>query len=212
VHAREARAGATVSLLYTGRSNVAHRLYEALGYVDVRAFPRAIRAVPATVGRPGRPWRWRSARRSDRRAIEALHRAGTADLYGFAPRPKGWWTNEPGWWVLERAGRAAGYARLEASGSGGLACTEAVAESPEAFRRLREGAERSARGRFLVLGSGSLGFWDARELEDLGYVRGSESFGVLMARTLPRARPADEVRAALGTDARVYAAFGSDGF
>lgn len=88
VHRREKAAGSKYSLLWTGRGQVAHSLYESLGYRDVYT-PEV-----ATLRRDNRnhsPRRYdlKGAKTGSTDPLEALHNKVTMGHLGFTPRPQG---------------------------------------------------------------------------------------------------------------------------
>ena len=86
VHRREKGAGTKFALLWTGRGQVAHNLYEKLGYVDVYTPELAVgRTSKNPVTSNG--YRMRKARSTDFGLIEKLHTEGTKGRPGFTPRP-----------------------------------------------------------------------------------------------------------------------------
>jgi len=86
VHRREKEAGLGLVLLWTGRGQVAHALYESLGYVDVYTPDLAMKRCGAVAAPRG--LKLRSVGASDVRVIEELHQKSTTGRPGFAPRPK----------------------------------------------------------------------------------------------------------------------------
>jgi hypothetical protein len=87
VHARERRAGSSFSLLWTSRSNMAHQLYESLGYRDVYTPDLAARKVPGRRVGKGRCV-LKTAKIGDAVKIERLHAVATRNRIGFTPRPE----------------------------------------------------------------------------------------------------------------------------
>ena len=88
VHRREAESGSRVVLLWTGHSNMAHNLYESIGYRDVYTPMLAMKWCGQRKSGP-RGYDLRPLRAGDERAIEDLHLAATKGRLGFTPRPKG---------------------------------------------------------------------------------------------------------------------------
>jgi len=88
VFKREREAGSSFALLWTSRSNVAHGLYNSLGYADVYTPELAVRWCGKQDARAS-PYRLRKARAADWALIERLHREATKGRVGFTPRPEG---------------------------------------------------------------------------------------------------------------------------
>ena len=88
VHRREKAAGVRFSLLWTGRGQVAHGLYNSMGYADVYTPELAIRKCDGQHPMP-RSYELKKARADDSDLIERLHRAATRGRIGFTPRPGG---------------------------------------------------------------------------------------------------------------------------
>lgn len=88
VHGREKEAGSSLSLLWTGRGQVAHGLYESLGYVDVYTPELAVLHCPRKLMKPKR-YELKRVRSEDVGRIEKLHAAATKGRLGFTPRHPG---------------------------------------------------------------------------------------------------------------------------
>ncbi len=88
VHRREKAAGSRFSLLWTSRGQVAHRLYEALGYVDVYTPDLAI-VYCARKGTKPRGYDLKKPRSDHVGLIEKLHAKATKGRPGFTPRHLG---------------------------------------------------------------------------------------------------------------------------
>jgi len=204
-HRRERAHGTPFSILYTGRSIIAHALYEKLGYCDIFDFPRGTRLISRTAAGPALPWRWRPARASDRARVEKLHARSVRGRYGFTRRGLDWRWGPRGYFVLEDDRRLRGYAKLERQGSV-YGSFEAAAESRTARRILLRAMEHQVAGRWLVLGGNVL----RESLPVMGrttYDISESSHSVLMAASLAgKMRPtaishelgADDPRFAIG--------------
>jgi GNAT superfamily N-acetyltransferase len=85
VHRREESAGNKFAVLWTGHSNVAHNLYNSMGYLDLYTPPLAMRRGGS---RPARPkgYELRKIRRGDAGIVEGLHADATRGRLGFTPR------------------------------------------------------------------------------------------------------------------------------
>ena len=206
VHRRERRSGSRFILLYTGRSIVAHGLYESLGYHDVLEFPRSVRLVPKRNRTLPRGWGWRKTIRDDRRPIEALRADRGRSRYGFSRKGVDWWPGPrqwfaPGahaWFVLERDRTVIGYASLTTDGQV-RACHEGLARTEPARSVLLRALEAESSGRWLLLGSPLVD--EFRKTPGLGaYTPESGSFGVLMAKSLDGPLRRSDLVHELGTD------------
>ncbi len=120
VHRREEASGKKFAMLWTGRSMVAHGLYEKLGYVDVYSPELAIRRIPRNTTKPT-GYRLRKARRDDFRPIERLHAEATKGRLGFTPRTPRYieivvqlgFASLEGLMVIEKRGEPVGYAQMQ---------------------------------------------------------------------------------------------------
>ena len=120
VHRRERDAGNRFVLLWTGRGQVAHALYNSMGYADIYTPELAIRkcGLP-TKSRKG--YELRKASAADLDVIERLHGKATQGHLGFTPRPKGivrsllglgFLTTEP-FRIVLRKGEPVGYGLIQ---------------------------------------------------------------------------------------------------
>ena len=205
-HRRERESGSPFMLLYTGRSIVAHTLYESLGYRDVLEFPRAVRLAPRTRRALPRGYRWRRAAPADRRPIEELRAELGRARCGFTRSGVAWWPgprpwfapSAHGWFVLEREGGIVGYASLRSEGRV-LACDEGMGRSAPARSLVLRSLESEASGRWLMLGSSTVDeFRNAPGFHD--YTLDRSSYGVLMARSLAGPVRRSDLAQELGTD------------
>jgi len=206
VHRRERENGSPFVFLYTGRSIVAHRLYESLGYHDVYDFPKAVRWVP--VARRGLPrgWRWRRATIDDRQSIVGLRAELGRARFGFTREGVDWWPGagrwfapeRDSWFVLEQGRNVVAYAGLRAEGEL-RACNEAMARTLAARHYLLRSLESEAPRAWLLLGAPVLA--ELRGVSGLrAYRRAPSSYSVLMARSLDRPLRSHELIHELGTD------------
>ena len=210
VHRRERSDGQRLSLLCTGRSNLARELYLKLGYQDI-FYPRAtLRYVdgPATRSPPG--YRVRRARASDASALARLHRRANAGSLGFAQRnPRSYRLRflsgnvaARNLFVAERSGRIEGYATLEAHPTWNRAA-EVIAPTPDVRSALMATLERRSRARWLVLGSGWFGGDNDPELARFGPL--TPSYGVMMACPLAPALRGRDLYQWLRSESRPFA-------
>ena len=206
VHRRERRSGSPFVLLYTGRSIVAHSLYEGLGYHDVLDFPRAARLAPKTLRPLPRGWRWRRAVPDDRRSIEELRTEMGRTRFGFTREGVDWWPVPPqwfaagplDWFVLEHDRSIVGYAGFTTEGQVRVS-NEGMARTDAARSFLSRSLEREASGSWLVIGS-SL-FHELRDVPGMrAYSVVKGSYSVLMARSLEGRPSRSGLIHELGTD------------
>jgi GNAT superfamily N-acetyltransferase len=85
VHRRERAAGSRIALLWTGHSNMAHNLYNSVGYLDLYTPPLAMRRIRGQLSKPN-GYELRKIKRGDSGVIEGLHAAATLARLGFTPR------------------------------------------------------------------------------------------------------------------------------
>ena len=186
VHRRERTAGRRLSLLCTGRSNLAHELYLKLGYQDI-FYPRtALRYIarPTTTAPPA--VRVRLARPADMEALDRVHRRANAGALGFARRyPHSFQVRfHPSvvgprkFLVAEREGRVVGYATLEPHPYWSRA-VEVIAPTPAIRQALMSAVERRSRGRWVVFASAWFSGDDDPELAQ--YSPLLPSYAVMMA-------------------------------
>jgi len=85
VHRREKGAGSRFAILWTNQSNMAHNLYNSMGYLDLYTPPLAMRRAGH---RPARPsgYELRKIKRADSGIVEGLHADATRGRLGFTPR------------------------------------------------------------------------------------------------------------------------------
>jgi GNAT superfamily N-acetyltransferase len=160
VHRRERSAGHRLSLLCTGRSNLAHELYLKLGYRDIFSPRSALRFVhrPTSDVPPG--IRVRRAGDHEAPALARVHHRANAGALGFTRRsPRSFRIRFlsgaialRNLFVAERQGRVEGYATLEPHTTWNRAA-EVVAPTLDVRRALMASLERRSKGRWLALAS-----------------------------------------------------------
>jgi len=205
-HRRERQSGSRFALLYTGRSIVAHSLYESLDYHDVLDFPSAVRLVPRAKLALPPGWLWRRAQRDDRRTIEGLRARWGRSRCGFTREGSEWCSGPPpwfapgpqGWLVLKHGGSVVGYAGLSTEGRV-RACREGMAEPGLARSLLLRCLESEASGKWLLLDSPLV-----HELRTApgthAYTAVEGSHSVLMAKALDAHLGGSDLVRELGTD------------
>lgn len=209
-HRRERAQGTPFSLLYTGRSIVAHSLYEGLGYSDIFDFPRGTRLIPRNARGLPSPWRWRRARTSDRSSIEKLHARVVRGRYGFIREGHDWRWVPREYFALEEGPRLRGYARMERQGNV-YACFEAAADSLPARRTLLRAMEHQVAGRWLVLG-GTVLRESLPVMDQAHYDLSESSHDVLMATSLTGRMSTTALSHELGADDPRFAIGNQDFF
>ena len=205
VFEREKSAGLRWVLLWTGKHNVAHGLYEKLGFSDVWATRRALRRVPGAVSLPS-GYSAREALEADLPILDALQGTMAQGRPGFSARPRGHLSRccradlagLRDLMVLEYAGRPVGYGLLRKAWEG-FTGWESVVEAATHREALLRALEGRAADRWLVLGTTPTDLWeDACRKE--GFQILPDSYGVLMARpVVDLLSPAERPRV-LGTD------------
>ncbi len=160
VHRRERSAGRRLSLLCTGRSNLAHELYLQLGYQDIFSPRTALRYVDRATRRAPAGIRVRRARDADSPALARIHRRTTAGALGFTRRSARSFrirflsgvAATRNLFVAERRGRIEGYTTLEPHTDWNRAA-EVIAPTPEVRAALMAELEHRTMGRWLALGA-----------------------------------------------------------
>lgn len=156
-HRREKAAGSKYSLLWTGRGNVAHSLYESLGYQDVYA-PEL--ATLREENRNHGPQRYslKSVEEGDARSLEMLHQRATVGRLGFTPRASGiirssihlGFLMKDSLWAIFDGGRQVGYAHLWKNPTW-CGLDELVLDSGTPVERVLPFLEATARGGWFVI-------------------------------------------------------------
>lgn len=206
-HTREKDAGSKYSLLWTGRGQVAHSLYEDLGYQDVYAPDLATFRVEKR-GNSG-PYTLKDVEESDLDALEELHRRATAGRLGFTPRPRGivrsllhiGFLAKESLHVVFYAGRMVGYAQLQRS-SAWCSLNELVLEPETPVERVLPTLEATAKGGWFAIRNTVVR--DALPLlRRRGYSYSPFAYYSLLA--LPLEKPSSDIAEELGTADRRFA-------
>ncbi len=206
---RERAVGINLSLLWTRKSWVAHKLYENLGYEDVYEPPRAIRKIPSSAD-THRGWRIRPCKKADVKAIEDTHQAMTKGDFGFAPRRKNWLNKITSWHTLSRGNLPAAYAKYTTSHKY-IACGEILTKRSANPEKILSSLEAASHGRWLVFHGPFVRTQNAM-LVSRGYLVLDNSWGVLMAAPLTSRFKGASMRHLIGGDSDRFACFDSDGF
>ncbi len=159
VHRRERSAGRRISLLCTGRSNLAHELYLKLGYQDIFCPRAALRYIDRPRSKSSPAIRVRRAGTRDAPALARVHRRANAGALGFTRRESRSFRTRflsgavavRNLLLAERQGRPAGYATLEPHSSWSRAA-EVIAPTSEVRGALMAALERRSVGRWLAFG------------------------------------------------------------
>lgn len=193
VHMRERKAGSRFSLLWTGRSNTAHQLYESMGYRDVYTPDLATRRLPRRrVGQDR--YKLKMAKNGDAMKIERFHAVATRNRIGFTPRPKGFlrsllslrFFRSDSLRLILRDGHPAGYIELQEAADWVKVSEVVMTGDSSNVAGLLDVLEQLAAGKCLA-------FWntfvrDSRSvLEGRGYSVSNLAYYSLMA--LPLNRP-----------------------
>ncbi len=160
VHRRERSAGQRLSLLCTGRSNLAHELYLKLGYQDIFSPRASLRYIDRPRARPPPGIRVRRARGTDAPVLARVHRRANAGALGFTRRsPRSFRVRFLSGTsairhmiVAQRRGHVEGYATMEPH-STWIRAGEVIAPSLEIRAALMAAVERSSTGRWVAYGS-----------------------------------------------------------
>ena len=209
-HQRERADGSAFMLFYANRSQIAHALYEKLGYHDVLEFPRAIRRVPTHRDVLPEGWRWRTAARRDRTSIEHLFASIARRRYGFIRKGADWWPGPRGWFVLERRGELVAFARLEKEGRV-VACQDAATRPGTTRALLLRCLESEASGSWLMLGTTLV--HELRSVPGLReYAISRGSYSVLMGQSLEEPMRPSTIVHELGTDTPDFLIGASDSY
>jgi hypothetical protein len=119
-HRREKVAGSKYSLLWTGRGQVAHSLYETLGYRDVYT-PDLVACHMVNRGHKHGSFTLNQVKVGEEGLLDGLHLKATVQRLGFTPRPPGivrslvhlGFLDRESLNLVYRDGRLAGYAILQ---------------------------------------------------------------------------------------------------
>jgi GNAT superfamily N-acetyltransferase len=202
VHRREKAAGIKYSLLWTGRGQVAHSLYESLGYRDVYTPELAALRKGAREHGLGR-YTLKDVKEDGVGPLEALHEKATMDRLGFTPRPSGivrslihlGFLARESLQAVFRGGRLVGYALLQKH-SMWCSLDELILDAETPLEEVLPTLEAAARGGWFVIRNTSVR--DALPLlRKRGYHYSPFAYYSLMA--LPLEKPSEDVAEELGS-------------
>jgi GNAT superfamily N-acetyltransferase len=157
VHLREKAAGSRFVLLMTGHSNMAHNLYNSMGYFDLYTPPLAMRRSRGRTTRP-KGYELRKVRSGDSRVIESLHADATRGRLGFTPRAAhilDWvfrlgFVKQESLRLILREGEPLGYLELQKN-PGWVQSDELVLRDPAAAEDVESLIESEADGGWVAL-------------------------------------------------------------
>jgi hypothetical protein len=157
VHLREKAAGSRFVLLMTGHSNMAHNLYNSMGYFDLYTPPLAMRRSRGRTTRP-KGYELRKVRSGDSRVIESLHADATRGRLGFTPRAAhilDWvfrlgFVKQESLRLILREGEPLGYLELQKN-PGWVQSDELVLRDPAAAEDVASLIESEADGGWVAL-------------------------------------------------------------
>jgi GNAT superfamily N-acetyltransferase len=192
VHRRERMDGMNLSLLWTNKTNRAHRVYESLGYSDAYSPDLAIKRLGRQGGtKKPEGYETRQVTLEDSDLIERIHAESTRNRIGFCPRAK----NVPGIYykmdiakpesfhIILRDGKEVGYFELHEETFGAKRSSEVVLKDSELTNDVISLIESEVEDSWLVLLNTFVR--DSRkQLEKLGYSFTDHTYYVLMARPL----------------------------
>jgi GNAT superfamily N-acetyltransferase len=220
VHGREKADGRRFSLLWTGRNNVAHHLYESLGYVDIYTPELAMVKCKGKPKTPSKQYSLVKARNKDAKTIERIHSNATKNCLGFAPRAPGlvnvlfklgWFRPELFHLILHDEKIIGYYLEFQKS-LGWIGSSEIVvaADDKAEGEQVIPLLEREAGNGWLILGNTFVrDNYDA--LKSRGYMIASFAYTTLMAKPLGGTKPSD-VAILLGAENPRFVCHRLDGF
>ena len=203
VHQREKESGIEISLLWTGRNNKAHNLYESLGYVDVYGPTFAVRKIPNNYKYDGK-LKIREASKEDAVVIENLHSKFANGRLGFTKRPRGLvkmffevGIEEPKSFqiILSENSEPIGYAQFQ--GSSWISSQEVVVDQQYASETISLLSEK-AKGKWLSF-SDTFTLENNELLTKQGYKISPYSYSTLMALSLNSNLKNPDIASLLGT-------------
>jgi GNAT superfamily N-acetyltransferase len=202
VHRREKAAGSAYSLLWTGRGQVAHSLYENLGYRDVYT-PELVTIRKESRDSPQR-YTLKNVKKDGLGSLEMLHGKATAGRLGFTPRPPGivrslihlGFLAKESLRALFRGGKLVGYVILQKQ-STWCGLNELVLDSETPVEKVLPALEATAQGGWFVIRNTA-----AREslslLRRRGYHYSPFAYYSLLALSLEK--PSEDLAEELGTE------------
>jgi GNAT superfamily N-acetyltransferase len=203
VHEREKADERRFSLLWTGRNNVAHHLYESLGYVDIYTPELAMVKCNRKLKTPSKQYSLVKATNKDAKTIERMHSNATKNRLGFTPRVPsllnvlfklGWFRPELFHLILHDD-KIIGYYLEFQKARGWIGSSEIIvaaddeAENEQVIPLL----EREAGNGWLILGNTFVrDNYDA--LKKRGYTTATFAYTTLMAKHLNGTKPKNVAR------------------
>ena len=220
VHRREKADGRRFSLLWTGRNNVAHHLYESLGYVDVYTPELAMVKCRRMLKTLSKQYSLVKARNKDAKTIEHMHSNATKNRLGFTPRVSGLlnvlfklgWFKSQLFHLILHDDKIIGYYLELQKFSGWIGSSEIVVAADEKAEEehVIPLLEREAGNGWLILGNTFVrDNHDA--LKKRGYKIASFAYTTLMAKPLDGTKPSN-VAKLLGVENPRFVCHRLDGF
>jgi GNAT superfamily N-acetyltransferase len=221
VHRRETADGRRFSLLWTGRNNVAHHLYESLGYIDVYTPELAMVKCIRKLKTPSKQYSLVKARNKDAKTIEHIHSNATKNRLGFTPRAPGLmdvlftlgWFRPELFHLILHDDKLIGYYLEFQKSRGWTGSSEIVvaADDKAEIEQVIPLLEREAGNGWLILGNTFVrDNHDA--LKSGGYKIASFAYTTLMAKPLDGTKPTKNVAKLLGVEDPRFVCHRLDGF
>ena len=220
VHGREKADGRRFSLLWTGRNNVAHHLYESLGYVDIYTPELAMAKCKGKIKTPSKQYSLVKARNKDAKTIERIHSNATKNRLGFAPRVPGLvnvlfklgWFRPELFHLILHGDKIIGYYLEFQKSRGWTGSSEIIVAADEKaeIEQVIPLLEKEAGNGWLILGNTFVrDNYDA--LKSRGYTIASFAYTTLMALPLNGTKPSNVARL-LGVENPGFVCHRLDGF
>lgn len=207
VHRREAEAGTSFVLLWTGHSIMAHNLYLSMGYSDIYTPALAMRKCDLSgAGQQGYTTRALLAEGAE--TVQRLHTESTAGRVGFTPRAEGLlpallrlgFVAPDSFELILHGGEPVGYFQLKKE-RGWIRSDEVVLSKGVDPAVALSALESKGTGGWLTI-LGTFVSDNADLLRDRGYLMTSHSYSGLLARPLQGGQ--DDPRHELGVDQRSF--------
>ena len=212
VHQREKASGIRISLLWTGRNNKAHNLYESLAYTDVYGPGSAVlKTMKSTISNLD-ALKMRTATADDASVMDDLHSKVTMHHLGFTHRFKDFmkigfsqigfgagFEKADSFRIFTNENKPVGYAQFQENNDW-IRSSEVIIE-PEYSEAAVSLLEKESDGRWLAFGN-SFPYDSRKLLEKRGYSFSDYSYATLMALALDQnALEGENINSFLGTNA-----------
>ncbi|MDH2901704.1 MAG: GNAT family N-acetyltransferase [archaeon] len=216
VHEREKASGIKYSLLWTGRNNKAHNLYESLGYVDI--YDPSIALLKTQGNRTNsKDLTIRTATTNDEELMDNLHRKIVSKHLGFRQRPKNFmkilfdleFEKSDSFRIFIHENTPVGYAYFQQN-TGWIKSYEVIIER-EYVEAALSLLETEAKGSWLAFANSFVS--SARTLlTKRGYVFSDYTYGTLMVCSLDQASKQENMDVLLGANDPRFVCHGLDHF